>query len=55
VSRRLAFRDAQRAAHRDHAGERGQQLGMAVPRYAGDPDDLARADRKADIAQPWAG
>jgi hypothetical protein len=34
---------------------RHQELRLAVSGDAGDPDDLARADRKADIAQSQGG
>ena len=50
--RRLVPGDAQRTARRDHAGNRRQELGLAVSRHAGDPDDLAGADREVTSCSP---
>jgi len=47
--------NTQGTLHRDHAGNRRQELGLAVSRHAGDPNDLTGADRKADIVQPRSG
>ena len=54
-SRRLMTGDAQRSAHRNHAGNRCQELGLAISGHPGDPDDLARSDGKADVVQLRGG
>jgi hypothetical protein len=54
-SRRLMTGDAQGSAHRNHAGNPCQELGLAISGHPGDPDDLARSDGKADVVQLRGG